>query len=249
MSFSAHSGTAATKYAETCFNYQAYECGMDDLEFDFEHPCSRCRRLKIRCSGPWDTGDDDDLEIFLGVRRKIAELDFRIHDSGKMFVEALRFAAAEGYLGLLEALLDVGAEVDGEDKFGFTALCSAAAEGTKSTANALIIRGANVNHFVEPGLDLPSGITGSAPPRTPLSRALSEIAINEMEHRQGIQSGATKQGYYVEVAYMLIDAGADLEQRVEWMDWETNTIRNAGTAREFINRLNSNSSGEMELEC
>jgi ankyrin repeat protein len=205
-------------------------------------PCSRCRRLKIRCKA-WYSRNKHNLYTFLKVRGKIAELDFRIHDSGKIFVEALCFAAAEGYLGLLEALLDVGANVDGEDNFRFTALCCAALEGTKSTANALVIRGANVNHFVEL-------YRGSAPTgRTPLSFALSKIAINEMEHRQGIQSGASRQGYYVEVAYMLIDAGADLEQRVEWPDWETETIRIVGTAREFINRLNSNSPGEMKLEC
>jgi len=191
-------------------------------------PCSRCRRLKIRCKERY-SGDHSDLDTFLEVRRNIAKLDFRIQDSR----EILYFAAREGHLGLLEALLDIGVQVEEESEFGYTALSCAATYGTKSIAKALIVRGANVNHVAESRVGAANAILA----RTPLFSVLFRIAEEEMQYRQGLRPGGSRQSHYIEVACMLIDAGADLEHLFQIYNWKTNTIDTVGTMREVINKL------------
>ena len=57
----------------------------------------------------------------------------------------LQRAAAKGIIGMVQNLIDKGAEVDVADEFGETSLHKAAGKGMKDMAQMLIDRGANVD--------------------------------------------------------------------------------------------------------
>ena len=69
----------------------------------------------------------------------------------------LGVAAANGYVEVMQALLDGGAAIDYQDRFGDTALMAAARSGSLEAVRLLLRGGAQGHHW-----PMPTGMTASA---------------------------------------------------------------------------------------
>ena len=125
----------------------------------------------------------------------------------------LHRAAANGHTGMVQNLIDKGAEVDAADELGETSLYKAAGKGMMDVAQTLIDRGAKVNMTTEGGI-------------TPLHKAavkgMKEMAQMLIDKGANVDMAnergetplhmATENGM-IDVVQVLIDSGANLRKR------------------------------------
>jgi ankyrin repeat protein len=147
---------------------------------------------------------------------KGADINRKIKAGGGTGVTPLMFAAALGYLDLVRAILDAGAELEARTELGESALVLAADNGWAEGAAMLLERGADVNARMSNGW-------------TALMRAAdkghSEIVGILLENKADANLKATDGGLtalmaassfgLVDTVKMLIEKGADVNARIE----------------------------------
>ena len=118
----------------------------------------------------------------------------------------LLYAAREGHSGLVERLLDAGAEIDGTEANGITPLLMAISNDRADTAKLLMERGADLDAQDWYG-------------RTPLWSAVN--VRNLYLHNQTFEHVADREGM-LEIARLLLEKGADPNARTR----ESPPVRN-----------------------
>ncbi|HEY7476697.1 MAG TPA: ankyrin repeat domain-containing protein [Actinomycetota bacterium] len=93
-------------------------------------------------------GQDEAVRLLLG-----RGADVEAHGTGWMTGTALNSAAGRGRVGIVESLLDAGADVDATQAQGYTALHGAAHNGDAATVRVLLARGADPARTTEDGRD------------------------------------------------------------------------------------------------
>lgn len=117
----------------------------------------------------------------------------------------LHFGARNGYVKLIETLLEADVDIDSQDEFGNTALYHAAWKSTKCAAATLIGHGANVDRKNSFGL-------------TPLHLTAVYFIISSVSDDNLDRYGTNASGFrisvgHLEVAMLLLSTNADVTLR------------------------------------
>jgi tetratricopeptide (TPR) repeat protein len=126
---------------------------------------------------------------------------------------ALIYAADEGNLPVVRALVEKGANVNGPDHFGFFPLRMAALSGNKAVLEFLIERGADVNHGSPLGTTPLMAAAGAANPDICVSLLNhgAEFQVASLDHQTALgEALKSESSNTVITAKLLIDAGASL---------------------------------------